>query len=81
VLARRSTQVVDRLVVGDRQQPGTRCRVRSQPGIGAQRGEERFLEAVLGSVDADHRAQGAPDVLAVALKQILEGRETVGHSV
>ena len=36
-----------RLAVGDRQHPGAQVRVRAQTRVGAQRGDERLLEAVL----------------------------------
>ena len=73
-------QMVDRLVVRDRQQPRPRRGVRAQPRVGAQRGEEGLLEAVLGRLGADHRSQRAPDVVAVSVEQDLEGGEASGAS-
>jgi hypothetical protein len=45
--------MVDRLVVRDREQPGAQVAAVLQPGVGAQRGDEGLLEAVLGLVRAD----------------------------
>ena len=51
--------VVDRLAVGDRDQPAAQVAGVAQLRVGAQGGEEGLLEAVLGAVASD-RARAAP---------------------
>ena len=56
--------VVDRLAVGDRQQPGAQVGRVAQPWVGAHRRDERLLEAVVG-VDGPDLA--LPPKVAVSL--------------
>jgi hypothetical protein len=49
--------VVDRLAVGDRQQPAAQVARVAQLRVGAQGREEGLLEAVLDAVPADGAAQ------------------------
>ena len=62
--ARRAVRV-ERLAVRDRQHPRPQVRAGAQARVGAQRRDERLLEAVLGLVAPDRRDQKAPHDLAV----------------
>ena len=72
--ARARAMRVERLAVRDRQHPRPQVRVRAQARIGAQRRDERLLEAVLGLAAPDRGDQKAPDVLAVGVEKALKGR-------
>ena len=72
--ARRAGAVmVERLAVGDRQHPAAQVLGVAQPRVGAHRGEERLLEAVVGVLAADRRHEEAPDRLALLVEEALEG--------
>jgi hypothetical protein len=64
-------EVVERLAVGDGQDP--RARVTGpHPRVGAHRRQERLLKAVVGGVAAHGGDQEAPHVVAVSVEEALE---------
>ena len=70
---------VDRLAVGDRQQPRPHVAVGSEPGIRPQRGDERLLPVVLGVGRPDQAAQQPQHRRSVLVEHGLERRE--GHAL
>lgn len=66
--------VVDRLPVGDRHQPAAQVAGVAQARVGAQGGEKRLLEGVLGPLAADRAAQHRHHLGGVLVDQRLEGR-------
>ena len=72
--------VVDRLAVGDRQQPAAQVARVAELGIGAQRRQKGLLEAVLGSVAADGAAQDSHHRGGMLVQNGLKRRQR-GHSV
>lgn len=66
--------VVDRLAVGDRQQPAAQVAIVVQLRIGPERRQKRLLEAVLRVSPADGPAQHRHHVGSVLVEQDLEGR-------
>jgi len=64
--------VIDRLAMGDRDQPATQVPPVLQLGVGPQGGEEGLLEAVLGAGAADRSAQDGHHVARVLVDQGLE---------
>jgi len=75
--ARRSTRVashdVDGLAMGDGVQPGTQVLPVTEPRIGAQRRDERVLQAILGQVRTDGRGQEPMQLRGMRVHQHLEG--------
>ena len=70
--------VVDRLAPRDGEDPGAQiARMRSR--VGAQRGDEGLLEAVVGVGWADHPAQERPHGVEVILQEHLKRREALIH--
>ena len=53
---------------------------RSQPRVGAQRRDERLLEAVLGVVAADRRDEKPPHGIAMGVEKTLKGWQSVAHT-
>jgi len=70
---------VERLAVGDRENPRAQVRVATQPRVRAQRGDERLLEAVVGLARTDGRDEKAPYRVAVCVEKALEGRQLRAH--
>jgi hypothetical protein len=68
--------VVDRLAVGDRQQPAAQVVGVAEPWVGAERRQECLLEAVLGVGAADGAAQGRHHDPGVLADQCLERGES-----
>ena len=64
--------VVDRLVVGDGEQPGVEVAGVRQSVVGAERRDERVLENVLGVVRADRGDEVSEHVGRVLLEHLLE---------
>ena len=69
---------VDRLAVRDGQQPAAHVGVRPEPGIRAQRGDERILEGVVGLVGPGGRHQEPVHIVAVLIEHPLERRQRHG---
>jgi hypothetical protein len=67
--------VVDRFAMGDRDQPAAQVARVAQPRVGAQGGEERFLEAVLGVHPPDGPTQHRHHVGGVLVDQDLKWRQ------
>ena len=72
--------VVDRLAMGDRDQPAAQVAVVLQLRVGTQGGEEGLLEAVLGVGAADSPPQHRHHIGGVLVDQSLERRQ-LGHLV
>jgi hypothetical protein len=73
--------VVERLVVRDGQQPAAQVVGVAQARVGAQRGDHRLLEAVVGVDGADRGDAEAQHGLGVLVEQALERRGTSGERV
>jgi hypothetical protein len=58
--------------VGDREEPPAKVRGIAKARIGAKRGDERLLEAVVGIDRSDARDEKPVNVLAVGVEERLE---------
>ena len=70
--------MVDGLAPRDREDPAPQVG-RLGPRVGAQRGKERLLKAVLGVVRPHHPAQERANGLEMLVEEHLERRERFGH--
>ena len=73
------TVAVERLVAGDRVQPRPHVRASPQRRVRAQRRDQRLLQAVVGLVRPDLRAQEARHAGGMALDYLLERRKAHPH--
>jgi hypothetical protein len=71
--------VVDRLAVGDRDQPAAQVAVVLELRVGTQRRQERLLEAVLGALAPDRPAQHGHHLGRVLVDQDLERGQCAHH--
>ena len=68
-----AAMVVDRLAMGDREQPAAQVGGVAQGWVGAERGDEGLLETVVGIRRAHDSNQQTVDVALVLVQQSLEG--------
>ena len=73
--------MIDRLAMGDGEDPGAKVAIVLQAGVGAEGGDEGLLERILGVVGADGGHEETEHVRAMLVEQVLKGGEglRIGH--